>query len=133
MSFKNSKVAAQNGFPHPIRYYDIHVYFNQKDPADVESITLLREKIRNTFPTINVFGIVPYPIGPHPVGMFELHLRSPTDFAQFVPWFLINRGTHNALLHPNTQDPLKDHTINAMWFGDKLPLYLDIFNPFMFK
>ncbi|KAJ9086306.1 hypothetical protein DSO57_1005584 [Entomophthora muscae] len=77
-----------------------------------------------------MYELVPRPVGPHPIGMFELLLRTPDEFAKFVPWFLINRDSHVALLHPNTPNGLEDHSTHAMWFGDKLPLSLGIFDRF---
>ena len=67
--------------------------------------------------------------GPHPTGMFEVDLRTPQQFAQLVPWLVTRRGEHSVLIHPHTGDGLRDHTANAIWLGDKMPLILDVLRP----
>ena len=56
--------------------------------------------------------------------MFEVNLFTPAQFGAFVPWLVINRGPLSALVHPNTDDELRDHTQRATWMGEKVPLDL---------
>lgn len=43
---------------------------------------------------------------------------SPEQFGAFVPWLVINRGPLSALIHPNTDDGVRDHTQRATWYVD---------------
>ena len=58
------------------------------------------------------------------MGMFEVNLFTPTQFGAFIPWLVINRGPLSALIHPNTDDELRDHTQRATWMGQPIPLSL---------
>ena len=60
--------------------------------------------------------------------MFEVDLMNPTEFGAFVPWLVINRGPLSALVHPNTDDPRRDHTQRATWLGEQMPLDMSIFD-----
>jgi aromatic ring-cleaving dioxygenase len=44
------------------------------------------------------------------------------QFGAFIPWLVINRGPLSALIHPNTDDEVRDHTQRATWMGQPLPL-----------
>lgn len=106
-------------FPAPIRSYDVHIYFWQTDAANTEKARTLREEIQQKFPELKVYKFWDAPIGPHPTGMFEVDMKTPDEFAAFVPWIQVNRRGLSVLVHPNTGRPLNDHTINAIWLGDK--------------
>lgn len=60
------------------------------------------------------------PIGPHTMAMFEVNLFTPAQFGAFVGWLVINRGPLSALVHPNTDDELRDHTQRATWLGERV-------------
>lgn len=62
------------------------------------------------------------PVGPHTLAMFEVDILTPVHFGAFVPWLVINRGPLSVLLHPNTDDPLRDHTQRATWLGKEVPV-----------
>ena len=55
------------------------------------------------------------PIGPHPIGMFEVNVFSPEQFGAFVSWLVVWRGPLSALIHPNTGDDVRDHSQRATW------------------
>lgn len=44
------------------------------------------------------------PIGPDPVGIFEVNIFTPARFWAFVAWLVINRGPLSALMHSNADD-----------------------------
>jgi DOPA 4,5-dioxygenase len=48
------------------------------------------------------------------------------EFPRLVPWLMLNRGGLDVLVHPLAGSAYDDHTIYAMWLGDKLPLKLDV-------
>ncbi|KAI9291680.1 dopa 4,5-dioxygenase, partial [Neoconidiobolus thromboides FSU 785] len=114
-------------FPSPIKYFDLHFYFKEWDSASVASITTLRQSFIQAFPHIKVFELVPRPVGPHPVGMFEAHVMSEEDLGKIIPWLLVNRNGHSVLVHPNTDNALNDHSIHAVFVGEKQELKLSIF------
>ncbi|KAL2642108.1 hypothetical protein R1flu_009695 [Riccia fluitans] len=109
-------------FPSPIRSYDVHIYFFQKDDASRETARCLREECIEKFPDLNIYHFWEEPIGPHPTGMFEVDLNTPDQFTRFVPWIQVNRRMLSVLVHPNTGYPLLDHTVHAIWIGEKVPL-----------
>lgn len=57
--------------------------------------------------------------------MFEVDLRTPEQYARFVPWLVTRHGEHSVLIHPHTGDGLRDHTEHACWLGERVPLILD--------
>jgi aromatic ring-cleaving dioxygenase len=59
--------------------------------------------------------------------MFEVNVFNPAQFGAFIGWLVINRGPLSALIHPNTDDELRDHTQRATWMGPPLPLHLKAF------
>lgn len=58
--------------------------------------------------------------------MFEVNVFTPAQFGAFIPWLVINRGPLSALVHPNTDDELRDHSQRATWLGERVPLDLGI-------
>ena len=66
-------------------------------------------RIRYEFPELRIYRVWDTPIGPHPLGMFEVDILTPAQFGAFVAWLVINRGPLSALVHPNTDD----HMVSA--------------------
>lgn len=112
-------MATSEKFAPPIRSYDVHVYFFHTDETSVAQARELQASIRKSFPHLEVYKFWDRPIGPHPIGNFEINLMLPQHFVAFVPWIQVNRQDFSVLVHPNTGYPLRDHTVNAMWVGDK--------------
>lgn len=58
-------------FPAPIIQHnagwDVHVYYLQTSPGQVEHASALREAIRREWPELRVYKMWDKPIGPHPV------------------------------------------------------------------
>ncbi|KAK5988321.1 putative 21.2 kDa protein [Cladobotryum mycophilum] len=98
----------------------------------------LWERIRREFPELRVYRFWDRPIGPHPIAMFEVNVFTPLQFGAFVAWLAIWRGPLSALVHPNTvpaegetlrEAELRNHTEQAIWMGERVPLDLRIFAP----
>eukprot|EP00455_Lapot_gusevi_P034181 TRINITY_DN3760_c0_g1_i2.p1 TRINITY_DN3760_c0_g1~~TRINITY_DN3760_c0_g1_i2.p1 ORF type:complete len:131 (+),score=32.04 TRINITY_DN3760_c0_g1_i2:226-618(+) len=106
-------------FAQPIRYFDIHVYYELDKSAEVSNF---RDLLQETFPDMRVFDLVNRPIGPHPLPMFEGHIYTPEQFSRFVPWLCLNHQDFSILVHPNTDDAVADHTGSAIWIGKQLDL-----------
>lgn len=131
-SFVNPKTndlsKAYEEFVNPIgRGFDIHIYFFQENKAQTTFAHELWTRIRHEFPELRIYRVWDRPLGPHPVGMFEVNVVTPAQFGAFVSWLVINRGPLSALVHPNTDDDERDHTQRATWLGDRLPLDLSLF------
>jgi DOPA 4,5-dioxygenase len=60
--------------------------------------------------------------------MFEVKLTNNAEFGEFVPWLVLNRGPHSALVHPQTGDDFIDHAQYATWLGQPLPLDMTMQN-----
>ncbi|KAJ9621614.1 hypothetical protein H2203_007102 [Taxawa tesnikishii (nom. ined.)] len=111
--------------------FDVHIYFQQTEDDEVKFATELWERIRREFPELRIYSVFPRPVGPHPVGMFEVNLFTPAQFGAFIPWLVINRGPLSALVHPNTGDDVRDHTQLATWMGQPFPLRVGMLRKFV--
>ena len=61
------------------------------------------------------------PIGPHPVGSFEVWV--PQEYLPHMLSFMMyNRGDLSILVHPLGKTEIQDHTTDAMWLGKPYPL-----------
>ncbi|QIW95988.1 hypothetical protein AMS68_001506 [Peltaster fructicola] len=134
----NTRSPAYDTFVQPIDNgtrggFDVHIYFMQADPEQHKFATELHERIRREFPEIRIYSVFDRPLGPHPIGMFEVNLHSPAQFGAFVPWLVINRGPLSALIHPNTNDEIRDHTQRATWMGDPIPLNISLLRKLLTK
>ena len=101
---------------------------SQADEEEVQFARDLRERVLQEFPELKTFNMRMEPIGPHPTGMFEVDISTPAQFGAFVPWLAMHRGSLSVLVHSNTGNNLRDHSQNAIWIGEKLPLKLSIFD-----
>lgn len=116
-----SKSSAYTSFPNPIINgtrggFDIHIYFQQTSAAQTKYAKELHERIRREFPELRVYSLFERPIGPHPIGMFEVNVFSPEQFGAFVSWLVVWRGPLSALVHPNTGEDVRDHSQRATWW-----------------
>jgi aromatic ring-cleaving dioxygenase len=110
--------------PRTIEAYHAHVYY---DPAATkERAARLRDEIGARFPQAKLGRWHDELVGPHPQSMYQVAF--PTELlAAFVPWLMLNRDGLTVLLHPETGNAYRDHTVHAAWFGAVLPLRLDAF------
>lgn len=111
--------------------FDIHLYFT-KDTY--ESALKVRENMSKAFPKMTFYDPVPYPIGPHPLPMWEAHfsniINDGTDeeLGRILIWLIQNRNGHSVIIHPNTQDMRRDHSTDAIWIGTQLTMNMKIFD-----
>jgi aromatic ring-cleaving dioxygenase len=63
--------------------------------------------------------------GPHPIAQRQVIFRT-SAFAEVVPWLMFNRHGLDILIHPLSDDEFDDHTANALWLGNPVPLKLEI-------
>ena len=106
-----------------IQTYHAHIYFALEQMALAAQV---RENILNQLPQLTYRGqLIPMPIGPHPLPMFELHVpASQINFAMATIDSL--REGLSVLIHPVQADELDAHTDGARWLGAKLSLNLDV-------
>ena len=104
-----------------IRGYHAHIYYDPQDRAPAER---LRAAIGDRFAVV-LGRWHDEPVGPHPTAMYQVAFAADV-FAQFVPWLMLNRGSLDVLVHPQTDDAYADHTVHAAWLGRPLPLRLDV-------
>jgi aromatic ring-cleaving dioxygenase len=109
--------------PGAINLYHAHIYY---DPAQTrDAAARLREGLGAAFPAATLGSWHDEAVGPHTVAMYQV-VFAVEDFARIVPWLMLNRGGLDILVHPLAGNAYDDHTIFAMWLGDKLPLRLDV-------
>ncbi|HZK92073.1 MAG TPA: DOPA 4,5-dioxygenase family protein [Stellaceae bacterium] len=109
--------------PGAITGYHAHIYY---DPAATRTAAArLREGMGAAFPAATLGGWHDEAVGPHTVAMYQVAF-AVEDFARLVPWLMLNRGGLDVLVHPLAGNAYDDHTVYAMWLGDKLPLKLDV-------
>lgn len=108
-------------FPEVREDFHMHLYF---DTASRPSAMALRARLAAGEVPVELQPVRDAPIGPHTTPMFNMH-ADRADFCRVVTWLMLNHGPHSVLIHPNTGDDLKDHTVHALWLGPALPLALD--------
>lgn len=59
--------------------------------------------------------------------MFEVALFTPHQFGALVSWLVVHRGPLSVLVHPNTDDELRDHLHMTTWLGLEVPLDMQRF------
>jgi aromatic ring-cleaving dioxygenase len=97
--------------------YHAHIYY---DAISRPRAAQLREWVERRFP-VRMGRWHDVPVGPHPCAMYQIAF-APDQFPTLVPFLLMNRMGLTVLLHPQSGRPRDDHTLNAVWMGEVLPL-----------
>ena len=109
--------------PETINGYHAHIYY---DPAQTrDAASRLRERLGAAFPAATLGSWHDEAVGPHTVAMYQIAF-AVEEFARIVPWLMLNRDGLDVLVHPLAGNAYDDHTVFAMWLGDRLPLRLDV-------
>ncbi len=103
--------------PSRIKSWHAHVYY---DAHDRDRAAALREAVERLFP-VRMGRWHDVPVGPHPCAMYQIAFETD-QFPILAPFLMMNRTGLTILLHPESGRPLDDHTINAAWMGQVLPL-----------
>ncbi|KDQ61441.1 hypothetical protein JAAARDRAFT_203955 [Jaapia argillacea MUCL 33604] len=118
--------AAYDQAPKPIdssnNELDFHIYYMQNSASEAKYAKELHERVRREFPELRIYKFWDKPVGPHPVAMFEVNTFNPHQTGAFFSWLTVNRGPCSVLIHPNTDNPYKDHTELMTWMGRPWPL-----------
>ena len=106
-----------------ISEFHAHVYF---EPDQQPAAERLRQGLARRFPVrLGRWFFRPY--GPHPKAMYQVAF-APDQLGSLLPWLMLNRRGLDILVHPETGHDVLDHTENAMWLGQPLPLSLTFFD-----
>ena len=104
--------------------YHVHVYYDAETRPAVER---LAEAVTGKF-AVEIGGFFDEPVGPHPVANLAI-MFAPTEFAGLVPWLMLNRNGLNMLIHPLTDDAVRDHDSDGLWLGTPVVLRLHRMQP----
>ena len=100
-----------------IREYHAHVYF---DVDSRERAAELRARVEQKF-TARIGPLRDGPAGPHLFAQYSIAFDAE-QFSALVPFLMMNRMGLTVLVHPLSGDSHDDHTLNAMWAGEVLPV-----------
>jgi DOPA 4,5-dioxygenase len=98
--------------------YHAHIYW-ENDEEKIKALSLREPLIKLTCDLGRVWD---RPIGPHPLPMFQA--KYSDSIKQNVEDLLSNSGLI-VLLHEDTGDDIKDHTLGARWIRRSLDLNID--------
>lgn len=108
-----------------ITSFHAHIYFS---PETRTSALALKERLAAAAITggTEVTGITigrfhEVPVGPHLLPMFTVVVPHQA-FTATVSWLMLEHGPHSVLIHPETGDDRADHSIHALWLGERLEL-----------
>src|SRR5262249_31909599 len=104
--------------------FHAHIYYNETTKPVAEKLRgLLAEKFK-----VEVGMLSDEPRGPHPISQFAA-IFEVSEFQQVVPWLMLNHEGLDVLVHPLTESSYDDHSKNALWIGNPVPMRLDILRP----
>ena len=101
--------------------YHAHVYYDTESRATAEQ---LAKALTDKF-AVELGGFFDEPIGPHPVANLQI-IFSAAEFASVVPRLMLNRRGLSVLIHPLTDDSVRDHDTDGAWLGTPVPLKLHV-------
>ncbi|KAI8073865.1 DOPA-like domain-containing protein [Gongronella butleri] len=108
--------------------WHFHIYFFQHNEQQKQAALDLRNRVLQLVRD-GYFKVVPLhrvnfePIGPHPIGSYEVW--APKEyFAEAFSFFTLNRGELSILIHPLTTLPRTDHSTRVSWLGKPFPIDL---------
>ncbi|KAA9130189.1 4,5-dioxygenase [Marinihelvus fidelis] len=111
--------------PRPgVECYHAHIYF---EPSELQLATRLHAEMSGRF-GLPMGRIHNRPIGPHPVGMFQVIVPAEA-LARVTDWLEHHRQGLDVLVHEDTGDDYRDHTHGVRWLGQPHPLDLSVLRP----
>jgi DOPA 4,5-dioxygenase len=101
-----------------ITSYHAHIYYQDEDERG--RAATLRDQIAERF-SVQLGSWHDRRVGPHDRPMYQIAF-APEIFARLIPWLMLNRLDLTILVHPNTENPRRDHLTHAFWMGEVLPI-----------
>ncbi|KAJ8699204.1 hypothetical protein PTI98_002343 [Pleurotus ostreatus] len=130
MSVHNSSDSSEleKALEDEIKEWHFHIYFHQNNVEEHHDALSLRDAVLRlrrdgAFVAVPLFRVNTSPIGPHPVGSYEIWVPSES-FAQVFSYLCMNRGRLSVLVHPLTREERADHEVRNAWIGPSFPLDL---------
>jgi aromatic ring-cleaving dioxygenase len=109
--------------PSGITDYHAHIYY---DPSSKDRAAELREWVEQRFAgQMRMGSWHDEPVGPHVQAMYQIAFP-PAVLPTLVPFLMLNRLGLTVLLHPQSGRPRDDHTLNAVWMGEVLPVKTEV-------
>jgi aromatic ring-cleaving dioxygenase len=102
-----------------IENFHAHVYYDAPTRAAAEKLCAAAGQKFG----VKIGRMHDNPVGPHPRGSCQLTIGKD-QFAEVIPWLVLNRGELTIFAHAQTGDALKDHTSHVIWLGPSEKLEL---------
>ncbi|MCP4598822.1 DOPA 4,5-dioxygenase family protein [Neptuniibacter sp.] len=102
--------------------YHAHVYYEEQTFAQAEVLCNTASERFN----IAMGRMHKKNVGPHPKWSCQLAF-SQRQFSEFIPWLMKESQGLTILIHPISDDHLKDHRDYPMWIGKSEILDLSLF------
>ncbi|KZT20305.1 hypothetical protein NEOLEDRAFT_1075891 [Neolentinus lepideus HHB14362 ss-1] len=111
-----------------VKEWHFHIYFHQHNAEEHAAALELRDAVLRlrrdgAFVAVPLWRVNMEPIGPHPVGSYEIWCPAES-FSSVFSYLCINRGQLSILVHPLTREEKKDHELRNAWIGPSFPLDL---------
>ncbi|PFH53562.1 hypothetical protein AMATHDRAFT_137293, partial [Amanita thiersii Skay4041] len=116
-----------------IKEWHFHIYFHQNNKEEHQAALELRDAVLRlrrdgAFVAVPFFRVNMEPMGPHPVGSYEIWAPSES-FVSVFSYLCMNRGQLSVLVHPLTRDETSDHKSRCAWIGPSFPLDVSMLPP----
>ncbi|KDQ59759.1 hypothetical protein JAAARDRAFT_33332 [Jaapia argillacea MUCL 33604] len=111
-----------------IKEWHFHIYFHQHNAEEHQAALELRDAVLRlrrdgAFIAVPLWRVNMEPIGPHPVGSYEIWCPAES-FSSVFSYLALNRGDLSVLIHPLTREQRTDHEVRNAWIGCPYPLDL---------
>ncbi len=104
--------------------YHCHIYFDQTNKTQV--LIGFEQLSNQAFKSLRFKQILDHPFGPHPLPMIELHFEE-IDKIHIVDFLKRKSEFNSVLIHEVTDSDQKDHSVGALWVGEKQAIDFSFF------